>query len=306
MPPIQRKVTSWKWRQSRPAGCSRVYDLASGMLPRPRTVLDCCSSCCSLTAFFVGLTACVCAAAGNPATAIATKNKAARAMRSRAARACMALPPNLIFSLRADGLAIGRLPAPGSGAVASLSDALLVDFLDDLTVAGKQRLGRTHLGAQRQFPLGEAVGAVFLVLRRAAVRLRPTGAERAFVHLATRAEIADPRILRRSERARIEAISTPDADVFRMQHNAIGRRIEGIHGTDRLARCVRAVHACHRHRALAGLAVVERDDPAPVDAPRHLMLVFAGGDARIAFDAAIGVAEKFHPGHSSTPYAAAI
>src|SRR6516164_407705 len=139
------------------------------MLPRPRTVLDCCSSCCSLTAFFVGLTDCVCAAAADPATAIATKNKAASATRSRAARACTALPPNFIFSLRADGPAIGRLPAPGSRAVAALSNALLVDFLDDLAVAGEQRLGRAHLGAQRQFPLGEAVGAVFLVFRRTAV-----------------------------------------------------------------------------------------------------------------------------------------
>jgi hypothetical protein len=36
------------------------------------------------------------------------------------------------------------------------------------------------------------------------------------------------------------------------------------------------------------------------------VLVLAGGDAGVAFDAAIGVAEKFHPSHSVPPYATAI
>jgi hypothetical protein len=53
------------------------------------------------------------------------------------------------------------------------------------------------------------------------------------------------------------------------------------------------VHAGHRDRALAGHAVVDRDDAAAVDAPGHLVLVLAGGDAAVAFDAALGVAENF-------------
>ena len=35
MAPIQRSVTSWNWRQSRPAGWIRLPDFWSGMLTRP-------------------------------------------------------------------------------------------------------------------------------------------------------------------------------------------------------------------------------------------------------------------------------
>src|SRR5262249_52051170 len=55
--PSQYSVTSWKRRQSRPAGCSMLYDLTSGMLPRPLMMRICCSSCCSFTELAVGLTA---------------------------------------------------------------------------------------------------------------------------------------------------------------------------------------------------------------------------------------------------------
>ena len=58
MPPIQRSVTSWNWRQSRPAGCSiRLQDFWSGMLTRrDRDRRSALKSCCSLTALAVGLT----------------------------------------------------------------------------------------------------------------------------------------------------------------------------------------------------------------------------------------------------------
>src|SRR5690349_10121572 len=129
-------------------------------------------------------------------------------MRIGAARACMAFPPDFIsfLSLRADCLAIRRFPSPRSGAVATLYDARLVDLLDDLAVAGEERLGRAHLGAERQLSFREAVGAVFFVFLGAAVRLRAAGAERAFVHLAARAEIACPRILGGAEGAGVKAI----------------------------------------------------------------------------------------------------
>src|ERR1700730_227181 len=207
---------------------------------------------------------------------------------------------------RRDRFPIGGLPSPGAGAIAALHHALAIDVGDDVAVAGEQRLGRAHLGAQRQLAFGEAIGAVFLVFCHAAVGFRTPGAEGAFVHLAARAEIADARILRRAERAGVEAIAAADANVLRMQHDAVGGRVEGINRADRLARRICAMHARHRNRALAGLAVVERDDAAPVDAPRHLMLVLAGGDTGVAFDAAIGIAEKFHPRHQLPPYAAAI
>jgi hypothetical protein len=66
------------------------------------------------------------------------------------------------------------------------------------------------------------------------------------------------------------------------------------------------VHAGHRDRALARLAVVDGDDAAAVDAPRHLVLVLAGGDAGVALDATVGVAEKFIRAIVESPYAALI
>src|SRR5215471_5957435 len=87
--------------------------------------------------------------------------------------------------------AVGRLPTPGPGAVTALGNAFLVDLRDDVAVAGEQRFGRAHLGAQRQLALGEPVVAVFLELFLAAVGIGTTGAESAFVHLAARAEVSD-------------------------------------------------------------------------------------------------------------------
>src|SRR5499426_2362898 len=198
---------------------------------------------------------------------------------------------------RRDGLAIGDLPAPGAGAVAALGDALLVDLRDDLAVAGQQRLGRAHLGAERQFAFGQTIGAVLLEFGQRAVCLRPARAVGAFVHLAARAEVADPGILRRAERAGVEAIAAPDAQVLGVQDHAVGGGIEAVHRADRLAGCVGAVHAGHGDRALARLAVVDGDDAPAVDTPRHFMLVLAGSDASVALDATVGVAEKFHPSH---------
>src|SRR5262245_20713934 len=202
-----------------------------------------------------------------------------------------------LLLLGRDRLTIGRLPTPGAGAVAALDHALLVDLRDDLAVAGQQRFGRAHLRAQRQLALGQTIGAVLLVLRQGAVRLRPAGAIGAFVHFAARAEVADPRILRGAERAGVEAIAAADAQVLGVQHHAVGGGVEAVHRTDRLTGRVGAVHAGHGDRALARLAVVDGDDPPPVDPPRHFVLVLAGGDASVALDATVGVAEKLHPSH---------
>src|SRR5690348_2057781 len=120
-----------------------------------------------------------------------------------------------------DGLAIGGLPAPGAGAVAALGDPLLVDLCDNFAVAGQQRFGRTHFGAERQLAFGETVRSVLLVLFLAAVGLGAAGAVRTFVHLAARTEIADLRILWRTERTGVEAITAADAQVLGMQHHRI-------------------------------------------------------------------------------------
>src|SRR6516165_7506856 len=43
-------------------------------------------------------------------------------------------------------LAVSCLPAPGTGAIPASRYALLVDLRDHVTIAGKQRLSRAHLG----------------------------------------------------------------------------------------------------------------------------------------------------------------
>src|SRR5262245_29895516 len=106
-----------------------------------------------------------------------------------------------------DRLAVCGLPAPGAGAVAALKHTLLVDLCDDLSVAGQERLCRAHLGAQRELAVGQTIGAIFHVLGLAAIDFRAARAIGALVHLAARAEVADFRILRRAEGARVEAIA---------------------------------------------------------------------------------------------------
>src|SRR5262249_50080721 len=157
--------------------------------------------------------------------------------------------------------------------------------------SGQQRFGRAHLGAQRQLALRDAVRAVLLVFLAASGRLRSAaaGAIGAFVHLAARTEVADARILRRAERTGVEAIATADAQILRMKDDPVRVREDAAHRAHRGARRVGAVHAGHRDRALARLAIFDGDDAPPVESPRHLILVLARGDACVALDAAIGV-----------------
>src|SRR3546814_4472730 len=106
------------------------------------------------------------------------------------------------------------------------------------------------------------------------------------LHFPARAEIAGTRILRCSERAGVEAVAAADTEILRMQHHAVRRGVEAVDRADRRAGCVGAMHAGHGDRALADLAVVDCDDTAAIDAPRHVMLVLACGDAGVALDAA--------------------
>src|SRR5260370_1275169 len=193
-----------------------------------------------------------------------------------------------------DSLAISSPPAPGAGAVAALDHAFLVDLGDDLAVACEQRLGRAHLRAQRELALRHAIGAVLLVFLHAAGRSRATAAGTigALVHLAARTEVADARIVRRAERAGVEAVAAADAQILRMEDDAVIGRENARHRADRGAGSVGAVHAGHGDRTLAGLAVVDSDDAPAGDAPRHLVLVLAGGDAGGAPHAAGGVAAE--------------
>src|ERR1700729_4228705 len=63
------------------------------------------------------------------------------------------------------------------------------------------------------------------------------------------------------------------------------------------AQGVGAVHAGHRDRALARLAVVDGDDAPAIEAPGYLIFVLARGHASVAVNAAIGVAEELHSRH---------
>jgi hypothetical protein len=93
--------------------------------------------------------------------------------------------------------------------------------------------------------------------RRGVGLLRAAGAEGALVHLAAGAEVARLRELRRAEGAGVEAVAAADAEVLGVQHHAFLGLVEAVHRADRHAGRVRAVHAGHRDRALAGLAVVD-------------------------------------------------
>src|SRR6185437_1271970 len=195
---------------------------------RPCTRFSSCKSCCSCTAAAFGLTLAGCCARTGE-TAISTKRKIAapKKVPSRA-RSLVIFRSSLFARSDLDRFVIGRLPAPGTGAVAAFHHAFLVNLRDDFAVAGEQGLRRAHLGAKRQLALRKTVGAVFRVFGGGVVGFRPARAEGAFVHLAARAEIADARILRRAERTGVEAVTAADADVLRVQHDAIGGGVEGI------------------------------------------------------------------------------
>src|SRR5438105_3286451 len=109
---------------------------------------------------------------------------------------------------------IGGAPAPGARAEAARHDPVAVDVGDDVAVAGQQRLGRAHLGAQWQFAFADPVAAVAALADRGEMVgrfARPAIAEGAFVHLAAAAEIAGLRVLRRAERAGVETVAATDA-----------------------------------------------------------------------------------------------
>src|SRR3546814_19650959 len=93
---------------------------------------------------------------------------------------------------------IGGAPAPGAGAEATGHDPLAIDVRNRIAVAGEQRLGRAHLGAERQLALGQPIAAILLELGRGVVFLRAACAEGTLVHLAAAAEVARLRIDRKS------------------------------------------------------------------------------------------------------------
>src|SRR5260370_13583148 len=145
---------------------------------------------------------------------------------------------------------------------AELDHALLVYLGDDFAVPRKQRLGRAHLRAERQLALEHTVGAVFTVFLAAPGTFIPTAASTigALVHLAARAEIAKLRILRRAERTCVEAVAAADAQILRMEYDAVIGRENAGHRADRPAGSVGAVHPAHGDQPLPWLAAIDVDD----------------------------------------------
>src|SRR5665213_629063 len=139
------------------------------MVPRPLITLRLSSSCCSFTASAVGLTIFGCCAAAGIAMATINMSASAPAISRKCAKtfAMYSLPqynyssaakpaarfPTPPLQSGCDRLVISGFPAPGTGAVAALGDALLVALRDDVAIAREKRLGRAHLGAQRQLSL---------------------------------------------------------------------------------------------------------------------------------------------------------
>src|SRR5262249_60209194 len=113
-----------------------------------------------------------------------TRAASARRRRWRLITAC---PPSGFvvgwIGSRRDRFLVGGLPAPRARAVAALGDARLVDLGDDVAIAGKQRLGRAHLGAQRQLAFDQTVVAVLGVVLSGVRRIRAAGAAGALGHL---------------------------------------------------------------------------------------------------------------------------
>jgi hypothetical protein len=81
-------------------------------------------------------------------------------------------------------------------------------------------------------------------------------------------------------------------------HTFIGA-VEAIHGANRHARRITAMHAGHGDGLFTWYAIIERNDTSAVDAPRYFVLVFTGRYATIAFNATLGVTDKFHSCHKS-------
>src|SRR5262245_14695409 len=154
MAPIQRRVTWWNWRQSRPAGCSSTPVRASGKELRPCILCSSLSSSCSLTDCAVGLTEVGCWAVAGQLTATARHKMSApiadlntRLMRAIANSLCLTFWSRFelrfgrarrLVALRGDGFPISGLPAPRPRRVAALDHAFLIDLGDDLAIAGQQ------------------------------------------------------------------------------------------------------------------------------------------------------------------------
>src|SRR5262247_1571341 len=120
MAPIQRSVTSWKCRQSRPAGCSIVQAFWSGNVQRPEIRLSSPRSWLSLTELAVGLTepsGLRCALAGAAQATINASAIAPTTNRMRVKSVAMVFLLYLLSQL------VLTLPIPGRAGIGIRDDA---------------------------------------------------------------------------------------------------------------------------------------------------------------------------------------
>ena len=192
---------------------------------------------------------------------------------------------------------IRRAPAPYFGAFAALRDTATENISDHVTVTCKKRLGGAHFGAGREFAFRQSVAAILFKFSLTAVGLRSARAESAFVHLSAHAEGAGGRKLRCAEWACIRAITASDTNILVVQDYAFIGPIETIDWAHSHARCIAAVHARHRNGPLPGNAVIERNHPSAVHAPRYFMFVLTGRNAAVALNATLGITYKLHSCH---------
>src|SRR5258705_3118872 len=244
---------------------------------------NCCNRVCSFTALASGLIGATGGWSWSGAARTTTEQTAStpRMKRIRTHRpimteaplsgiAAVSAPRARRGSSHRNSFVIRSRPSPCTAGVTARLDAVTVDLGDDVAVPGQERLGRAHLGADRELAGRQTVGAVFLVLCRGPIGFRATRAVGAFVHLAARTEVADLGILRRAERAGVEAIAAADAEVLGVQHHGIGGGVEAVYRAHGPPKRVGAMPAGPRDRALGPPAVTSGDGTAAGAGPPQL------------------------------------
>jgi len=205
--------------------------------------------------------------------------------------------PKAYWVLRASLQVVSCTPTPSTRTEPTGYDPLAVDVGNHVAITAEKCFCGAHFSTKRKFTFSQTVTPVLLVFFCGVVFLRSTSAEGTLVHLASGSEVTCLRVLWRTEWARVEAISATNAEVLRVENHPLLCLVDAVNRAHCNAGCVGTVHTRNRDRAFARLTVVNRNDATPVDAPGNLVLVFTRGDAGVAFDAALRVAQESHSSH---------
>jgi hypothetical protein len=185
---------------------------------------------------------------------------------------------------------IGLVLAPGIYPGAALELTVAVYGCHRVAVAGQQRLGGAHGGAERHLAFGNPVLAVELLLFGAVIFFRPAGAEGTLIHRPAGPEHLAGGELRRPEGTRHKAVTAADAGLLADQHDAVLPLIEGIHRADRDAGRIRAMHTGGGKRFFPRLALINGEYLSTVDAHGDMIALFTGNHAAAAVDTSFDIA----------------